>query len=170
MDPTTAIVIAAIGALTGIIGAVGALWNLIRQGRADDRLALSKEQAEFRKEQDAYRQAQAVEIATLRQQIVELDKARDTLFASDTDKKAQLERLTERDEFKTQQLKDQAEIIATLRAQVAVLEDNKAELIQRVTVEQLRREAVERENKQLRSEITRLTEEITRLTAGDQPA
>lgn len=148
----TDVVVAGIGVLGGG-GGVVAMLRARSQNKVDERRQLTDEQV-------AFRAAMAAELAALRQQIADLSRRNDVL-EDDAKEQARLSAVLQKtNEYQAAELAEQRTQIAqlqqanvALQTQVAQLIEEKAMVIQRLTVSEAQRSFLERENNQLRQEL-----------------
>lgn len=145
----------AVGFLAGGGGLV-AFYRARSQNRVDERTQLSKEQADFRA-------AMAAELSALRTQVTAQLALNDKLESLVAEQGRTIERLTVHDEVKTQQIAElrgqNAELLAKLNDQsnqIAVLQNDKAQAVDRARTLELKVGVLERENNDLRGEVNRL--------------
>lgn len=141
-------------------GGIGAYVRAKGQNTTDDRAQLTTEQQAFRREM-------AEQLSALRTQQVESDRRNDALESETREQGKQIAVLSSRNEAQQQQLKDQAEQIVMLRTQngqqavqIAALTEEKASVIQRLQIAESKYDFVQRENNELRAEITRLHKQL----------
>lgn len=148
----TDILVAGLGVVGGG-GGVVALYRARTQNKVDERRQLTDEQV-------AFRAAMAAELAALRQQITDLSRRNDVL-EDDAKEQARVSAgLQKTNEYQAAELAEQRSQIAqlqqanaALQTQVAQLIEEKAMVIQRLTVSEAQRSFLERENNQLRQEL-----------------
>jgi chromosome segregation ATPase len=146
------IVSAGIGLVAGGGGLV-ALYRARTQNRVDERRQLTEEQI-------AFRSAMAAELATLRAQTAALAGDKDKLESQMYEQGRALERLKFLDEQKTEQIQklqaqnaEQAAQLAAQQRELEGLRDEKAAVVQQLTIITATKEFLERENGALRREL-----------------
>lgn len=145
------------------LGGLGGWAAFIRargQNRVDDRAQLTSEQQDFRK-------SMAEQLSALRTQVGESDRRNDVLERESREQGERIAVLSSRNEYQERELKAQAEQIVMLRTQnaqqavqIAALTEEKASVIQRLQTTEAKYTFVERENNELRQEITRLHKQL----------
>ncbi|MBK9944291.1 MAG: hypothetical protein IPP13_22045 [Kouleothrix sp.] len=156
-------IVLALLSVMGGAGGVTAWYRARSQNRTDERKLLTDEQI-------AFRSAMAAEIGRLSalQQALATDK--DKLEAQLADQGRQLERLRTLDEIKERQIaelqKQNADLVLRSNAQqgeIEALREEKARVLQQLTVAHATKELLERENNDLRREMSRLRSDLDTL-------
>lgn len=147
---------ATLGGMTGLAAFVRARG----QNKVDDRRQLTDEQI-------AFRQAQAADLASIRQQLRDGEADKDKLEVRLNETIAVSNRLLERSETQERRIKEQEEQIAALRSQnaqqaqqIAALTEERAAYLEQLSIAKSRAEFLEREVNALRIENQRLRDKL----------